>query len=97
MSKKTVKEVLRESFDKFKNKALPIVENELETLCNFEDEDLLDALDMLMFLFPSDDTELHLNQLMELKSISVTEEQFNELLPLVKRFVNHLKEIKSLI
>ena len=97
MSKKTVKEVLRESFDKFKDKALPIVQNELESLCNFDDDDLLDARDMLMFLFPSDDTKLHLNQLLEFKSISVTEDQFNELLPLVTRFVSHLKEIKSMI
>ena len=97
MFKKTVKEILRESFDKFKNKASIIVVNEVESLYDFDDEDLLDALDMLVFLFPSDDTDLHLRQLLDLKNIYVSDDQFIELLPLVKRFVDHLKEIKSLI
>jgi hypothetical protein len=95
---KTVKEVLKEVFEKFRDKAKLIVANEqIDKLNEFDEEDLLYALDMLLFLFPSDNTEYHLIELLNLKNIVLTEIEIKNLCPLIEKLIEKLKEIKSLL
>jgi hypothetical protein len=94
---KTVKTILKESFEKFKNQLQDVSDQDIEILNTIEDDDLIDTLDMVIFLFPSDSTEIHLKELMDLKGVKVSEEQFKAVLPVVERFVIHMKKIKSLI
>ena len=95
---KTVKQILKETFEKFKDKTKLVIANEhIDKLNDFDEADLLYAVDMLIFLFPSEHTEYHLKELLELKNIELTEEEIKNLCPIIEKLLVRLKEIKTLL
>lgn len=95
---KTVKEVLKETFEKFRDKTKSIVASKhIDLLNDFEESDLLNAVDLLIFLFPSEDTKYHLLEVLQLKNIELSDSEIDNLIPVIEKLLVRLKEIKSLL
>jgi hypothetical protein len=84
----TVEAVLKQSQKEFISDVQPIVPNANDFIPKVADEDLLDLLDMVLFLFPDDKIDYHLDQLLELKQCRITSDQKTELVPIIKRYVH---------
>ena len=57
----TVEAVLKQSQKEFISDVQPIVPNANDFIPKVADEDLLDLLDMVLFLFPDDKIDYHLD------------------------------------
>lgn len=97
MSKRTVKEVLIEKYFQFKNDIREVMTVDNEVFPVIEDEDLLEWLDTVLFLFPDVKTKYNLDQLIELKQIELEEEKRELLIPFIDKYVASLRKIKKLI
>ena len=93
----TVKTLLKTKFDEFIEKVKPIV-TELENSFKV-DEDLnyLDALDIILFLFPDEKTLYNLEQFLDLKQISITDENKTLMIPILDDYLIFLRKIKKLL
>jgi hypothetical protein len=94
---RTVQDVLKESQQQFIEDVIPVVPNAKDFIPVVPDNELLDALEMSLFLFPDDRTSYHLDQLLELKGCTITDEQKEGLIPIIEAYVKKLRKIKSLI
>jgi hypothetical protein len=94
---RTIQDVLKENQAQFIKEVTPIVPTVAEFMPNFPDDELLDALDMALFIFPDDRTEYNLKQLLELKGCEVTPEQMLGLIPVIDAYVTKLRKVKTFI
>ena len=97
MSKKTVKDVLIDKYFQFRNEIKSVMTVENEVFPVIEDDDLLEWLDTVLFLFPDDNTKYNLDQLVELKQIEIEKEKRELLIPFIDKYVGSLRKIKKLI
>jgi hypothetical protein len=70
---------------------------ELAQLYESADIELIELMELLLFLFPNDNYAYHLNQLCELKNYSLSDEQCFQILPHLQSYISFLRKIKNLI
>lgn len=91
----TVQELLQTKYDKFIEDIKPIIP-EFHNLLDRKDEaDLLEILELLIFLFPDNNYMFHLNEVLKLKQVDITDEQKNNLIPFIEQYLEFLRKIKS--
>jgi hypothetical protein len=92
----TVKEVMQSRFDHFVTNLKPILP-ELAHIYESADIELLELMELFLFLFPNDNYGYHLDQLCEMKNYILTEEQKSQILPHIQTYVSFLRKINNLL
>lgn len=93
----TVKSILVSKFNEFVGDVKHIVP-EIESLIGgYGEIDHLDVMKVLIFLFPDDNLEYHLEQLLELKNFTLTKAKQRELLPFIESYLKVLRKIDAIL
>ena len=89
----TVEELLTE---KFKNFYAEIYEY-LPDFNKPEDANVLEILELFLFLFPDDNTEFNIRQVLELKGSQMTDQNIEKVVPIIDKHLKILRKIKTVI
>lgn len=93
----TVKTLLETKFNEFVTNVkefCPQIENSLK---EFTDIDHLEVLDVVLFLFPDEQTSYHLDQFLDLKHLELSDENKQKILPFLETYLTFLRKIKKLL
>ena len=97
----TLEEIMKLKYDAFVEAAQEILPAEVFSMRNDEgnidDFNLIEVMDVMLFLFPDDRTKFHLLELCDLKRVTLTEEQIDQLIPIVEKYMKFLKKVKATI
>lgn len=97
----TLEEILDLKFKQFYNDVIEIVgSNMLPFVKPEQDENLeyLEMIDLLIFLFPDQNTLYNINEVLDLKCITtITDEQKNKLVPIIDTFMLFCNKVKALV
>ena len=93
----TVKNLLETKFNEFIEKVKPII-SDLENSFKVDGEvDYLDILDVVLFLFPDDQTSYNLDEFLDLKQIEINEDKKKQLIPILNNYLEFLRKLKKLL
>ena len=93
-----VAELLEMKFYEFSKKIETIVPESkklVEDVASDEDIDHLEVLDTVLFLFPDERYEYHVDQLLSLKNIELADDQKEKLIPIISEYVLFLNKVKK--
>ena len=91
----TVQEILMSKYLSFKEEISDIIPNFDEQFDEMDPTDLVDMMDLMLFLFPTDDTKRHLEELLALKGVELSADKVDELVPLCSKYVIFLNKVKK--
>jgi hypothetical protein len=91
---KTVEQILLEKYYEFKNEVSTIIDDFDKHFDDLDPGDLIDLMDLMLFIFPSDNTERHLNELLDLKQLTISDEKKQQLIPICNKYVMFLNKVK---
>lgn len=94
----SVKNLLNKRYQEFRNELNTIgINTEMLFPDVEENTNWIEAIEILLFLFPSDDTKSHLDELLLLKNVVILECQFLPVCELIDKYKIFLKKIKNVL
>lgn len=93
----TVKVLLVTKFNEFVENVKHIVPDIEKVICGYGDIDHLEVMKVLLFLFPDDKLNFHLDQVLELKNIQLTDDKKQQLLPFIEIYIQFLRKLDVML
>jgi hypothetical protein len=94
---KTVEHILLEKYLEFKLEISATIADFDKYFQELDPTDLIDLMDLMLFMFPDDNTKENLETLLKWKGVDLAEDDMQQLAPVVNKYLVFLRKVKKAI
>lgn len=92
---KSVEELLKDKYSEVKKEISEIVD--ISLFQEIDEEDLLNMIELVFFLFPDDKTLFNLNELITLQGTNINDEQKDKIVVIIDKYIIWLRKLRDAI
>ena len=90
-------ELLEKKFNEFVLEAKRVIGDTDRLLQDVTNIDYIEVVDVVLFLFPDDNIPYHLDELLQLKSISLSDGEKEDLYPIIEKYLVFLRKVQPML